>query len=148
MFLVRLRERQGIAARALEFALLTVARTGEVVGATWDEFDLEAGVWTVPGPRMKGKEQHFVYLTDRAVEIVRAMEELGQPYVFPSPDLDGKPLSNMAMLTLLRRMDADKLTTVHGRCRATFSTWANEVGAGRPDVIEACLAHQEGEGRL
>jgi hypothetical protein len=63
----------------------------------------------------------------------------------PSPVLDGAPFSNMAKLTLLRRMDADKATTVHGFCCATFSTWAYETAAARPDIIEACLAHRESD---
>jgi integrase len=92
---------------------------------------------------MKGGQQHTVFLPPRAVQIVQAMRDLGQPYVFPSPSLDGAQLSNMAMLTVLRRMDADKRTTVHGLCRASFSTWAYETAAARPDVIEACLAHRE-----
>jgi len=144
-FMRDLRAREGIAARALEFAMLTAARTGEVIGATWPEFDLAAGLWTVLAQRMKGGEPHVVFLTPRAVEIVRSMQELQQPYVFPSPPLNGKPLSNMGMLTVLRRMDADRLTTVHGLCRATFSTWAHETAAARPDAIEACLAHREGD---
>lgn len=144
-FLTELRKREGISARALEFAMLTAARSGEVLGATWDEFDLQAGVWTVPAARMKGGEQHVVVLSPRAVEIVKAAQEWQQGYVFPAPTLDGKRMSNMAMLTLLRRMDADKTTTVHGLCRATFSTWANETAAARPDVIEACLAHRESD---
>lgn len=144
-FLAQLRLREGISARALEFAVLTAARTGEVIGATWAEFDLEACVWTVPGERMKGGEAHVVYLVHRAVEIVRAMQEYEQAFVFPTPELDGRPLSNMAMLTLLRRMDKDKATTVHGLARATFSTWAYETGAARPDVIEATLAHREAD---
>lgn len=143
-FMANLRQCSGIAARALEFAILTAARTGEVIGATWDEVHLETGVWTVAGARMKGGEQHTVYLSDAAIAIARAMQENKQSFVFPSPTLDGSPLSNMAMLTLLRRMDAEKRTTVHGLCRASFSTWANETGAARPDVIEACLAHREG----
>lgn len=142
-FMVKLREREGIAARALEFAVLTAARTSEVLGAVWDEFDLAAGVWTVPGPRMKAGEPHTVHLSPRAVEIVQSMRDLGQPHVFPSPSLNGSPLSNMSLLTLLRRMDVDATTTVHGLARSTFSTWANETGTARPDVIEACLAHRE-----
>jgi integrase len=142
-FMQRLREREAVAARALEFAVLTAARTGEVIGATWTEFDLKARLWTIPGARMKGGEPHLVYLPPRAVEIAAAMQAHGQPFVFSSPD--GGPLSNMAMLTLLRRMDADKRTTVHGLCRASFSTWAYETNAARPDVIEACLAHQEAD---
>ncbi|MBP8306387.1 MAG: tyrosine-type recombinase/integrase [Burkholderiaceae bacterium] len=144
-FVKLLQAREGVSARALEFAVLTTARTGEVIGATWDEFDLAAGVWTVPAARMKGGERHTVYLSERAREIVTGMQELAQRFVFPAPTLDDKPLSNMAMLTLLRRMDADKTTTVHGLCRASFSTWAYETGAARPEVIEACLAHREAD---
>lgn len=144
-FVRTLRRQEGIAARALEFALLTAARTGEVLGATWSEFDLDAGVWTVPAARMKGGERHVVYLTPRAVEIVRQMADIGGAYVFPSPLNPARPLSNMAMLTLLRRLRVDGETTVHGLCRATFSTWAHETGAARPDVIEACLAHREAD---
>ena len=143
-FMARLREQQGIAARCLELAILTTARTGEVLGATWPEFDLEAGVWLVPGERMKGGEAHTVHLVPRAIEIIEAQKQLGTTYAFPSPVLDDSPLSNMSMLVLLKRMNMQKQTTVHGLCRATFSTWANETGAARPDVIEACLAHQEG----
>jgi integrase len=148
-FMRELRQREGIAARALEFAVLTAARTGEVIGATWDEIDLQAGAFTVLGRRMKGGEQHVVHLVPRAVEILQAQAALGSAYVFPSAESVGKetaaPMSNMAMLALLRRMDADKRTTVHGLCRATFSTWAYETAAARPDVIEACLAHREGD---
>jgi len=143
-FMYELRQREGIAARALEFAVLTAARTGEVIGATWEEIDLDSAFWTVPASRMKGGEQHSVYLSEAAIRIARKMQEYKQPFVFPSPALDGSPLSNMAMLTVLRRMDAAKRTTVHGLCRASFSTWANELDAARPDVIEACLAHREG----
>lgn len=144
-FVRALRRQEGIAARALEFALLSAARTGEVLGATWSEFDLDAGVWTVPAARMKGGERHVVHLAPRAVEIVRRMAELGGAYVFPSPLNTARPLSNMAMLNVLRRMGVDRQTTVHGLCRATFSTWAYETGAARPDVIEACLAHREAD---
>ena len=144
-FMAQLREQQGIAARCLELAVLTTARTGEVLGATWPEFDLEAGVWLVPGERMKGGEDHTVHLTARAVEILEAQQKLGSTYVFPSPVLEDSPLSNMGMLTVLKRMKMQDETTVHGLCRATFSTWANETGAARADVIEACLAHREAD---
>lgn len=144
-FMRELRQREGIAARALEFAILTTARTGEVIGAQWGEFDLDAGLWAVPASRMKGGEAHTVYLSSRAVEIVRAAQEWGGDFVFPTPGDPTKRLSNMAMLTLLRRMGAGKRTTVHGLCRASFSTWANETGAARSEVIEACLAHREGD---
>lgn len=141
--IARLRKVEGIAARCLEFAVLTTARTGEVLGATWLEFDLGAGTWTVPGARMKGGQDHVVHLSPRAAAILEGQRALGQPYVFPALTLDSRPLSNMAMLMLLRRIGIASVTTVHGLCRSTFSTWANETGAARPDVIEACLAHRE-----
>lgn len=143
-FIQELRARESIAARPLEFAILTASRTGEVIGAVRVEFGLNASVWTIPGGRMTAGEPHTVHPSPRAMEIVRSTQCLDQPFVFPSPSLNGEPLSNMAMLTLLRRIDADGETTVHGLCRSTFSTWANETGAARPDVIEACSAHQEG----
>ena len=145
-FMARLRECEGIAARCLELGVLTAARTGELIAAEWREFDLERAVWTVPAEKMKGGEAHTVYLSERAVEIVRGQAGMDERYVFPSPMAVGKeskPLSNMAMLVLLGRMKMRDRTTVHGLCRATFSTWANESGAARPDVIEACLAHEE-----
>ena len=142
-FMESLRRAEGVAARCLEFAILTAARTGEAIGATWDEFDLSGALWTIPGSRMKGGEKHVVFLSPRAVEIVTAMKEYQQPYVFPSPALNDRPLSNMAMLMQLRRMKIADRTTVHGLCRSTFSTWAYENAVARPDVIEACLAHRE-----
>jgi integrase len=114
-----------------------------VLGATWAEFEISAGTWTVPGARMKGGQEHVVHLSPRAAGILKGQRALGQPYVFPAPTLDGRPLSNMAMLMLLRRLGIAGATTVHGLCGSTFSTWANETGAARPDVIEACLAHRE-----
>jgi len=147
-FVTELRRQPGIAARALEFALLTAARTGEVIGAVWDEIDERAGLWRVPGVRMKGprdrrRADHVVYLVDRARAIVDEMRALGGVHVFPAPSDPRRPLSNMAMLTLLKRMKFDRRTTVHGLCRASFSTWANENAIARPDVIEAALAHRE-----
>ena len=135
----------GTAARALELALLTAARTSEVLGATWDEFDLDAAAWVIPGGRMKAHEEHVVHLSQQAVDLLRAQQALkvGSNVVFPSPLDPERPLSNMAMLTTLGRLGLRDRTTVHGLCRATFSTWANETGAGRPDVVEACLAHDE-----
>lgn len=142
-FVRSLREQPGTAARALEFALLTVARTGEVIGATWQEFD--ASVWTVPAGRMKGGEAHTVHLSERARQLLAEQRALGTAYVFASPMDPARPLSNMAMLTLLRRMRYADRTTVHGLCRASFSTWSNETAAARPDVTEACLAHREAD---
>lgn len=143
-FLQRLQAAEGTAARCLELAMLTAARTGEVLGATWAEFDLDAATWVVPAERMKGGEPHSVHLVPRVLEILRGQLGQHRSWVFPSPMKADAPLSNMAMLTVLDRLGMRDKTTVHGVCRATFSTWANETGAARPDVIEACLAHEEG----
>jgi integrase len=124
-----------LSARALEFLILTGARTGEVIGATsWAEFDLEAGVWTVPGARMKGGRQHRVPLCDRCITILRELPRRGNRVVFD--------LSNMAMLELLRGMRAGLV--VHG-FRATFKTWASECTRFEKDVVEAALAHRLGD---
>lgn len=143
--LQKLRAMPGTAARCLEFAVLTAARTSEALGARWDEIDLQAGTWVIPAARMKAKEDHLVHLSPRAVEIIKGQIGQDSALVFPSPakGYEDKPMSNMAMLVLLKRMGLQDRTTVHGLCRATFSTWANETGAARPDVIEACLAHDE-----
>lgn len=143
--LARIRDAEGIAARCLEFAVLTTARTSEALLAEWREFDLDGALWTVPAEKMKAKEAHVVYLVPRAVELLRELKalKLDKVYAFPSPLLNEEPLSNMAMLNVLGRLGVRDRTTVHGLCRATFSTWANETGAARPDVIEACLAHEE-----
>lgn len=140
-FVGALRAQPGIAARCLEFTIHTAARTGESIGAKWSEID--GAVWTVPGERMKGGEAHTVHLSERSLAILAEMRALGSPFVFPSILEKDRPLSNMAMLVLLRRMKRADIT-VHG-FRATFSTWANETAAARPDVIEACLAHREGD---
>lgn len=143
----RMRVLPGTAARALEFAMLTASRTGEVINATFAEFDLRKGVWIVPAARMKAGEEHVVYLSDRAIEIIKGQKAAQGKHniVFPSQTDADKPISNMGMLMLLRRLEVADRTTVHGLCRATFSTWANETAAARPDVIEACLAHKEGD---
>lgn len=146
----RVRDADGTAARCLEFALLCAARTSEVLLAEWSEIDLDASVWMVPAARMKAAEAHAVYLSPQAIEILQAQAGQDSRLVFPSPMTlerdagDRKPLSNMALLAVLDRLGMRDQTTVHGLCRATFSTWANETAAGRPDVIEACLAHEEG----
>lgn len=144
-FIARLRGHEGLAARCLELAMLTAARTSEALLAEWGEIDLDAAVWTVPASKMKGGEDHVVYLPPRAVQILRELQamRLHQVLVFPSPMKRGQALSNMSMLAVLGRMGARHRTTVHGLCRATFSTWANETAAARPDVVEACLAHNE-----
>ncbi|MCW5645128.1 MAG: tyrosine-type recombinase/integrase [Rhodoferax sp.] len=144
-FMARLRAAQGISARCLELAVLTAARTAEVLYVTWSEIDLERATWTVPGQRMKAGEPHFVPLSARAVEILQGQRGMHNTLVFPSFVKPDQPMSNMAMLAVLDRLGVRHQTTVHGLCRATFSTWANETAAARPDVIEACLAHSEAD---
>lgn len=143
-FLVRLRDRDATAARALEFAILTAARSGEVREATWSEFDLDAAVWTVPAPRMKAGREHRVPLSPRAVAILKEMTGHGQApgaYVFPGTK-KGRPLSVMAMDMVLRRMDLD--VTVHG-FRSSFRDWAGEASTFPREVAEAALAHVVGD---
>ena len=102
----------------------------------WPEVDFKAGVWTVPGERMKAGEPHVVYLAPRACEILEEMRGLDVRYVFASPQRENAPMSNMAMLELLKQMGLSGQTTVHGVCRTCFSTWSNEAGRYRSDVIE------------
>jgi integrase len=148
-FVRTLRAAPGTAARALEFLTLCAARTGEVIGATWAEIDWDAATWTLPPSRMKARKAHVVPLSPRAVDILRAQVGQDATWVFPSPasmnspEGDRRPLSNMAMLVTLDRIGWRSRTSVHG-LRAAFSTWANETNAARPDVIEAALAHVEG----
>jgi integrase len=139
-FLVSLREQEGIAARALEFAILTAARTGEVIGACWNEVDLLDKVWTVPAARMKAHREHRVPLSARALAILDEMQAArhGDAFVFPGGK-PGRPLSNMAFLMLLRRMGRGDLTA-HG-FRATFKTWASERTSFQNEIVEASLAH-------
>lgn len=138
-FMARLREQPGISARALEFAILTAARTSEVLGATWDEIDLSAEVWALPAGRMKSGEAHRVPLSPRAVEILERMSQHGcEGYVFEG-QRKGKPLSNMAFLMALRRMERGDLTA-HG-FRSSFRDWAAERTGYPREVAEKALAH-------
>lgn len=138
-FMADLRREEGTAARALEFLILTAGRTGEVIGAKPGEFDLRAAVWTVPAGRMKAGKEHRVPLSPRAVAIIRKLEKAhGGDYVFPGQK-DGAPLSNMAMLGLLKRMKRGDLT-VHG-FRSTFRDWAAERTNYPREVCEMALAH-------
>lgn len=134
--IARLRERTGISARALEFTILTSGRTVEVIGARWDEID-DLG-WLVPALRMKGKKEHRVPLSKRALEILAEMKKLGQPYIFPGAKIDG-PLSNAAMSELLK--DLRPGVTVHGTARSTFRDWCAEHTNFSRDVAEMALAH-------
>lgn len=138
-FIASLRKQEGIAAKALEFTILTAARTGEVIGARREEFDLDAALWTIPAKRMKAEKEHRVPLSSRAVEIIRELEKTHKgDFVFPGGK-EGKPLSNMAMLELLKRMERDDLT-VHG-FRSTFRDWASERTNYPREVCEMALAH-------
>ena len=143
-FFPNLRGQGGVAARALEFAILTGARTGEVIGATWDEISLEVGCWVVPAERMKGDREHRVPLSDPAVDILEAVgQQYGcEDFVFPGAR-KGQPLSNMAMLAVLKRMGRGDLT-VHG-FRSTFRDWAAERTAYPREVCEMALAHAIGD---
>jgi integrase len=138
-FMAELRDRYSISARALEFAILTAARTSEVIGARWSEFDIEAGVWTVPAQRMKGGKEHQVPLSKRAIAILHGLPRERAGFVFPGTRAKA-PLSNMAMLELLRGMDSNGFT-VHG-LRSTFRDWAGDRTNFARDVIEHALAHQ------
>ena len=137
-FMADLRGRDAVAARALEFLILTAARSGEVLGAHADEVDIEKRVWIIPPERMKAGREHRVPLSLRAVEIVKAMQLLGRPtFLFPGPK-SKTPLSSMAMAMLLRRMKSD--VTVHG-FRSTFRDWASETTSFPHEVCEMALAH-------
>jgi integrase len=140
-FLASLREQQGTSARALEFTILTAARTNETIGARWLELDLSGKIWTVPAERMKAGREHRVPLSAAAMAILRRLEDVSEDdLVFPGDRR--RAISNMAMLMLLRRMGRDDLT-VHG-FRSTFRTWAAECTSFPREVIEAALAHLVG----
>jgi integrase len=150
-FMSGLRAQEGVAARALEFAILTAARTGETIGATWSEINLVEKVWTIPKERMKAGKEHRVPLSARALAILRDMQALrpegdrpagSDDFVFPGGK-PGKPLSNMAFLMLLRRMGRDDLTA-HG-FRSSFRDWASERTGFPGEVAEMALAHTVGD---
>jgi integrase len=141
-FIADLRQRPATAARALEFTILTAARSGETYGAVWSEIDLKSKVWTVPAVRMKAAREHRVPLTLHMVAILEEMATLGTDgYVFPGKR-KGKPLSNLAMTMLMRRMKI--YVTVHG-FRSSFRDWCGEVSTFPREVAEAALAHVIGD---
>ncbi|MFT3668456.1 MAG: tyrosine-type recombinase/integrase [Pseudoxanthomonas sp.] len=136
-FVADLRGRDGVAARALEFLILTATRSGEVRGATWDEFDLKSGVWIIPGERMKAGKEHRVPLCARALALVKEQPQMaGCPYVFSAPR--GGQLSDMTLSAVMRRMEVDAVP--HG-FRSTFRDWCSERTAYPRDVAEMALAH-------
>ena len=137
-FVGRLRAMQGVAPQALEFVILTAARSGEALGARWDEIDLEGKLWTVPPARMKAGREHRVPLSNRAVGMLKELHEARtSDFVFPGFKRGG-PLSNMALEAVLRRAKVD--VTTHG-FRSSFRDWAGDSTAFARDVVEAALAH-------
>ncbi|MEM0991070.1 MAG: tyrosine-type recombinase/integrase [Pseudomonadota bacterium] len=140
-FYADLSGRTAMAAKALMFTCLTGARTGEVLGMTWDELDLEERVWTCPAERMKAGEEHRVPLTDAMLAIIEPLRALESHVVFEGQKRH-RPLSNMAMLMLLRRVGVEGVT-VHG-FRSTFRDWAAEVAGASREVAEMSLSHRIG----
>ncbi len=142
-FIAQLKEREAVAALALEFCILTAARSGEVLGAQWNEVDVEGKIWTVPATRMKAGREHRVPLSEEALKILTRMKEVRTgDYVFPG-QRKGRPLSVMAMEMVLRRMKVDN-ATVHG-FRSSFRDWAGESTSFPREVAEAALAHVIGD---
>jgi integrase len=141
-FMKRLGGQDSIAAVALRFLILTAARSGEALGAAWDEIDLAAKVWTIPASRMKALREHRIPLSEPAIAIIERLGEVRSgPFVFPGLKR-GRPLSNMALEMLLRRMDI-KITT-HG-FRSSFRDWAGDRTSFPREVAEAALAHVIGD---
>lgn len=136
-FMVELRKHEGVGAKALEFAILTAARSGEVRGATWAEIDKDAKVWVIPGSRMKAGREHRVPLTEQAIQILDALPRVaGSNYVFTAPR--GGQLSDMTLSAVIRRMGAPCVP--HG-FRSSFRDWASERTNYPSDMAELALAH-------
>jgi integrase len=138
-FMADLCTREGGAAAALEFAILTAARTGEVIGARWSEVDLTTGVWTIPADRMKAGVEHRIPLCKQALAVLHRVSATKVHGIVFSGQKPGRPLSNMALLMMLRRMGRNDITA-HG-FRSTFRDWAAERTAVASEVAEAALAH-------
>jgi integrase len=142
-FMVRLSQQDGTGARALEFAILTAARSGEVRGMAWGEVDLKQGLWIIPASRMKAKREHRIPLGDAAVQVLKGMTKQGAEHdsdelVFPGAK-KGAALSDMTLAAVLRRLTVD--ATPHG-FRSSFRDWAGEATNHPREVIEHALAHQ------
>lgn len=148
-FMKRLREAPGLAAMALEVTILCATRTSETLEAKWGEFDLKSAVWTIPAERMKARRPHRVPLSPRAVEIVREIQDLGLSDVWGFPSVakrhgkESRPLSNMSMTAVLKRMKLEGVT-VHG-FRSSFRDWAAEETHFPREIAEAALAHVVGD---
>jgi len=138
-FVNALGQQKGIASSALKFLILTAARPGEVLGATWSEIDLDGRIWVVPASRMKGGREHRIPLSDAAIAVLRDMQEIRRgDYVFEGARA-GRPLSQMSLLMLLRRMNRGDVTA-HGM-RSCFRDWAAERTNYENHVVEMALAH-------
>jgi len=142
-FVSELRRLDSIAARALEFLILTVARTGEVIGATWDEIDSDSKTWIIPGHRMKSGREHRVPLSSGAIDLLyRLPRETGNPFIFTG-HRPGSGLSRKALPYVMGRVGQDRTATVHG-FRLSFSNWSHEQTAHSTHTIEISLAHRVG----
>lgn len=142
-FLGDLRTREATAAAALEFCILTAARSGEVLGARWSEIDLEKRIWIVPAERMKAGREHRVPLSSRALSILESLAKARKgEFVFPGQKAS-MPLSNMAMVMMLRRMKIEN-ATVHG-FRSSFRDWAGNESSFPREVVETAMAHVIGD---
>ena len=141
-FIASLRERDALAAVALELCILTAARSGELLGMRWDEIDFQNAVWSLPAGRMKAGRPHRVPLSTRAVAILRKLEKSKRGEFVFAGRAPGRPLSNMAMDMLLRRMNVD--VTVHG-FRSSFRDWAGNETSFPREVVETALAHVIGD---
>jgi integrase len=136
-FMADLRQQEGMGARALELAILTATRSGEVRGATWSEIDMDAGVWTIPDTRMKAGHEHRVPLTPEVINLLKSLHRFGDSDLL-FPNNKGTPLSDMTLTAVLRRMN--RPVTAHG-FRSTFRDWAAERTNYPRDVAEMALAH-------
>jgi integrase len=142
-YVKRLQGAEAMAARGLEFLILTASRSGEVLGAKWPEVDIDNAVWTVPAERMKAGKEHRVPLTPRAVAIVEALRETKvNDFIFPGEKKDA-PLSSMAFAMLMRRMKVEQYTA-HG-FRSAFRDWAGDETSFPRELAEAALAHRVGD---
>jgi integrase len=141
-FVRSLREQEGSSALALEFTIHTAARTNEALGATWDEIDFDKAIWSTPASRMKGKQEHIVPLTPQSLEVLQKAYQMKiSDYVFPGGERE-RPLSNMSMNMLMRRMGIEN-ATVHG-FRSSFRDWCGDKTDYAREVAEAALAHKIG----
>ncbi|MEY9581525.1 tyrosine-type recombinase/integrase [Sinorhizobium fredii] len=138
-FMVKLKETEGLGARALELCILTATRSGEVLNACWSEIDFDAATWTIPAGRMKAGKEHVVPLSANALAILKALHEKRiSDFIFPG-QAPRRPVSNMAMTMVMRRLKADTCT-VHG-FRSSFRDWCGDVTNFPRDVAESALAH-------